>query len=135
MNKSNSIEAIDKTNLTKFQLDEVSKIENYFIEEINQRKSCGKKLSKYVAVFYYIDQALIVLSATRGGISIISFTSIVGAPVGIASASFTSFFSLTTGIVKKLLITRKKKKRKSMFKFLCWLKVNSIPLKHYYLKH
>ena len=66
MNKSNSIEAIDKTNLTKFQLDEVSKIENYFIEEINQRKSCGKKLSKYVAVFYYIDQALIVLSATRG---------------------------------------------------------------------
>ena len=66
MNKSNSIEAIDKTNLTKFQLDEVSKIENYFIEEINQRKSCSKNLSKYVAVFYYIDQALIVLSATRG---------------------------------------------------------------------
>ena len=129
MNKSNSIEAIDKTNLTKFQLDEVSKIENYFIEEINQRKSCGKKLSKYVAVFYYIDQALIVLSATRGGISIISFTSIVGAPVGITSASFTSFFSLTTGIVKKLLITRKKK-RKSMIKFLCWLKVNSIASKH-----
>ena len=41
MNKSNSIEAIDKTNLikqTKFQLDEISKIENYFIKEINQRK-------------------------------------------------------------------------------------------------
>ena len=49
MNKSNSIEAIDKTNLseqTKFRLDEISKIENYFIEEINQRKSCNKKLSK-----------------------------------------------------------------------------------------
>ena len=54
MNKSNSIEAIDKTNLTnqtKFRLDEISKIENYFIEEINQRKSCSKKLSKYVAIF------------------------------------------------------------------------------------
>ena len=74
MNESNSIEAIDKANLTnqnKFQLDEISKIENYFIEEINQRKSCSKKLSKYVAVFYYIDQALIVLSATSGGVSII----------------------------------------------------------------
>ena len=43
MNKSNSIEcnsieAIDKTNLTKqtkFILDEISKIENYFMEEIN----------------------------------------------------------------------------------------------------
>ena len=53
MNESNSIEAIDKTNLTnqtKFQLDEISKIENYFIEEINQRKSCSRKLRKYVAL-------------------------------------------------------------------------------------
>ena len=53
MNKCNSIEcnslgAIDKTNLSeqrKFRLDEISKIENYFIEEINQRKSCSKKLN------------------------------------------------------------------------------------------
>ena len=109
MNKSNSIEAIDKTNLTN-QTSKISKIGNYFIEEINQRKSCSKKLNKYVAVFDYIDQALIVLSATSGGVSIISFTCIVRAPVGIASASLTLFFSLTTGIVKKLLnITRKKK--------------------------
>ena len=59
MNKSNSIEAIDKTDLsekTKFRLDEISNIENYFIEEINQRKSCSKKLSKYVAAFNYIDK-------------------------------------------------------------------------------
>ena len=131
MSESNSIEAIDKTNLTnqtKFELDEISKIENDFLEEIDPRKSCSKKLNKYAAVFDYIDEALIVLSATSGGVSIISFTSIVGAPVGIASASLTLFFSLTTGKVKKLLnITRKK--RKSMIKFLCWLKVNSIALK------
>ena len=52
MNESNSIKAINRTNLTeqtKFRLDELSKIENYFHEEINQRKSCGKKLSRYVA--------------------------------------------------------------------------------------
>ena len=104
MNESNSVESVDRTNLTnqtKFQLDEISKIENYFIEEINQRKSCSKKLSKYVAVFGYIDQALIVLSATNGEVSIILFPSIVGAPVGIASASLTLFFSLATGIFTK----------------------------------
>ena len=59
MNKSNSIEAIDKTDLseqTKFRLDEISKIENYFIEEINQRKSCSRKLNKYVTAFDYIDR-------------------------------------------------------------------------------
>ena len=67
---------IDRTNLidlTKFQLDEISKIENYFIEEINQRKSCSKKLSKYVAGFDYIDKILIVLSTTSGGVSIIEY--------------------------------------------------------------
>ena len=61
MNESNSIEAIDETNLTnqtKFRLDEISKIENYFIERINKKKSCSKKLYKYVAVFDYIDQPL-----------------------------------------------------------------------------
>ena len=84
MNKSSSIEAIDKTSLTnktKFRLDEISD-ENYFIKEINQRKSCSKKLSKYVAFFDYIDEALIVLSAPSGEVSIISFTGIVGAPAG-----------------------------------------------------
>ena len=112
------INKISLSEQTKFRLDEISKIENYFIKEINQRKLCSKKLSKYIAAFDYIDKILIVLSATTGGVSIISFTSIIGAPVGIASASFTLIFSLTTGIVKKLLnITRKK--RKSMIKFLC----------------
>ena len=129
MNESNSIEAIDKTNLTnqtKSWLVEISKIENYFIKEINQRKSWSNKLSKYVAVDY-IDQALIVLSTTSGGASIISFTSIVGAPVGIASASLTLFFSLTTGIVKKLLdITRNKKKKHDQILMLAKRKLNSI---------
>ena len=130
MNKSNSIGAIDKTDLseqTKFRLDEISKIENYFIEEINQRKSCSKKLNKYVTTFDYIDKILIVLSATSSRVSIISFTSIVGAPVGIASASFTLIFSLTTGIVKKLLnITRNKKKKHDKILMLAKSKLSSI---------
>ena len=117
MDKSNSMETIDKTSLseqTKFRLDEISKIENYFTEEINQRKSCSKKLNKYAAVFDYIDQALIVLGTTNGGVSIISFTTIVGAPVAIASASLTLFFSLTAGITKNLLnITIKKKEKEN----------------------
>ena len=83
---------INKTKLsdqTKFRLYEIKKIENYFIDEINQRKLYSKKLSKYVLAFDYIDRILIVLSATSGGVSIISFTSIIRAPVRIASASFT----------------------------------------------
>ena len=128
---------IDKTSWsdqTKFRLNEIRKIENYFNSEINQRKLCSKKLSKYATVFNYIDKMLIVLNAASGGVCIISSVSVVGAPVGVAGASFTLILSLTTGIIKKLLnITRNKQKEKT--KFLCWLKVNSIALKLWYLKH
>ena len=130
MNESNSIKAIDKTNLsgqTKFRLSEIIRIENYIHQEINQRKSSSKKLNKYVTTFDYIDKILIVLSATIGGVSVISFTSIVGAPVGITSASLTLFFSLTTGIVNKLLnITRNKKKKHDKILMLAKSKLNSI---------
>ena len=132
MNESNSIKAIGKTNLseqTKSRLSEIVGIENYFHQEMNQRKSWSKKLNEYVTTFDYIDNILIVLSETSSGVSVISFTIIDGAPVWMASASLTLLFSLTTGMVKKLLnMTRNKKK--SMIKFLCWLKINSIALKH-----
>ena len=111
MDESNSIETIDRTHLTeqtKTRLDKISEIENNFHQEISQRKLCSKKYIKYVAAFDYIDKILIFLGATSGGVSIILFMSIVGAPVGIANASFTLIFFLTTGIVKKLLNIRQK---------------------------
>ena len=84
----------------------------------------SKKLSKYITAFDYIDKTLIVLSATSGGVS---FTSIVGVPVGIASASFTLAFSLAAGIIKKLLgITRNKKKKHNKIVILAKSKLSSI---------
>ena len=84
-------------------------------------------VTKYVAAFDYIDKILIVLSATSAGVSIISFTSAVGAPVGIASASFTLSFPLTTRIIKKLLrITRNKKKKHDKILVLAKSKLNRI---------
>ena len=97
---------IDKTKLTdqtKFRLYEIITTENCFINYINQQKGYSKKLSRYVTIFDYIDKILILLSAATSGVSIISFTSIIGKSVVIVSASFTLIFSLTTGTVKKLL--------------------------------
>ena len=73
MNESNSIQATDKTILseqTKFRPSEIIGIENNFYQEINQRKSCSRKLNKYVTAFDYIDKILIVLSTTSSGVSI-----------------------------------------------------------------
>ena len=84
-------------------------------------------MSKYTAAFGYTDKTLIVLSATSGGISIISFTDVIGIPAGVISASLTLVFSLTTGIIKKLLKeTRKKKKKHSKIIMLDKRKLNSI---------
>ena len=66
-----------------------------FTKRLIKENHTIKKLNKYFTVFDYIDKILIVLRVTGGGVSIISFTSIVGAPVGIASASFTLIFSIT----------------------------------------
>ena len=121
---------IDKTKLsekTEFRLSKIMGIENYFYQEINQQKSYSKKLNKYVTIFDYIDKILIILSVTSSGISIISFASAIGVPAGIASACFTLIFSITTGIIKKLLnITRKKKKRHDKILVLAKSKLNSI---------
>ena len=59
--------------------------------------------------------------------SIISFTTVIGAPVGIASAIFTLFFSLTTGIIKTLLsITKNENKKHDKILILAKSKLNGI---------
>ena len=114
---------------TKFRLSEIIGIENYFYQGINERKSYIRKLNKYITVFEYIDKILIFLSATSGGVSIISFISIVGVPVGIASASFTLIFSIAKGIIKILLkTTRNKKKKHDNILMLAKSKLTSIEI-------
>ena len=78
----------------------------------------SKRVSKYVASFDYFHKSLIVLSVRTGSISIASFATVIGAPVGITSASFTLGFLICTGIVKKLL-KQQEVKRKSTIKLLC----------------
>ena len=85
----------------------------------------SKRFSKYIASFGYFDKFLIVLSATS--IAIASFETVVGTPVGKAIASLSLTFSLSTGLVKKLLkTTRNKKKKHNKIVMLARSKLNSI---------
>ena len=80
----------------------------------------SKKLHKYIwYAFDSFDKILIILSAASGGISIISFKSAAGVPVGIANVSFSLAFFFTTIITKKILETTRKKKEKKHKRFLC----------------
>ena len=90
----------------------------------------SKSLSKYTASFDYFHKSLIILSLATGSISIASFATVIGAPVGIMSASFSLTFSLTRGFVKKFLKrTRNKKKKHNKIVMLARRKLNSIESK------
>ena len=90
----------------------------------------SKKLSKYISFFDYFDKSLIVLSVTSGGVSIASFATAIGAPIGITSASLSLAFSLCTGLVTKLLkATINKKKKHNKIVMLARSKLNSIAIK------
>ena len=118
---------LDLSDQTKFILNEINEIKDNFHSEIQERRTMSKKLGQCIAPFNYIDEILIILSATSGGMSIISFASVISVPVGIASASFSLVLFLTTGIIKKLLsITRNKKNQHNKIVMLAKSKLNSI---------
>ena len=96
----------------QFRLNKINEVKDYFVAEIKERELMSKRLSKYIASFDYFDKSLIVLSVTTGSISSASFATVIGAPEGIISASFSLAFLTSTGIIKKLLKTTRNKKRK-----------------------
>ena len=72
----------------------------------------------------------LILSVTTGSISIASFATVIGAPVGMMSASCSLAFSITTGFVKKFMKTiRNKKKKHNKIVMLARSKLNSIESK------
>ena len=87
----------------------------------------SKKLSKYIASFDYLYKSLIVLSVPTGSISIASFATVIGAPIGMMSASWSLTCSITTG--KLLKATRNKKKKHNKIVMLARSKLNSIESK------
>ena len=113
--------------VTKFRLDEINKIKDYLNSEIKERKDIIKNISKYIVAFDYADKVFIILSASFGTLSIASYATVVGIPAGIAGASLTLIFTVTTGVVKTLLnVTRKKKKKHNKIIALARNKLNII---------
>ena len=104
---------LELNDLTKFRLDEISKIKDYLHAEIKDRKDIVKKISKYIVAFDYADKLFITLSASFATLSIWSHATVVGIPVRIAGASLTLIVTVTTGVVKKNIKYHEKKEEKT----------------------
>ena len=103
---------LNLTEVDKYRLNEINKIKEYFNKEINERKDVINKLHKYIVGFDYLDEIFITLSASFGTLSVASHAMVIGIPAGIAGASLTLIFTISTGINKSLLQVTKKKKNK-----------------------
>ena len=118
------------SNEQQLRLNKINEIKDYFVAEIKERALKSKRLKKYIASFNYFDKSLIVLSVKTSSISVALFAAAIGAPVGMANASFSLAFSIFTGIVKKLLkTTRNKKEKHNKIVMLTRSKLNRIESK------
>ena len=89
MSKANEISELK--DLTKYRLDEINNIKEYFNAEIKEGKDIIKKISKYIVAFDYAEKVFITLSASFGTLSIASYATVVGIPAGIAGTSLTLY--------------------------------------------
>ena len=103
---------LNLTEVDKYRLNEINKIKEYFNKEINERKDIINKLNKYIVGFDYLHKIFITLSASFGTLSVASHATVIGIPAGIAGASLTLIFTISTGINKSLLQVTKKKHNK-----------------------
>ena len=69
---------LEPNETTKFRLNEINYVKDYFNSEIKERKDGMKKISKYIVAFDYADKVFIGLSASFGTLSIVSHATIVG---------------------------------------------------------
>ena len=118
---------LNLTEVDKYRLNEINKIKEYFNKEINERKDIFNKLNKYIVGFDYLDKIFITLSASFGTLSVASHATVIGIPAGLAGASLTLIFTISTGINKSLLqVTKKKKKKHNKIITLAKDKLNMI---------
>ena len=67
MSKANEISELKdltEEHVTKYRLDKINKIKDYFNSEIKEKKDVIKKTSKYIVAFDYADKVFITLSAS-----------------------------------------------------------------------
>ena len=118
---------LELTDVNKYRLDEINKIKEYFDNEIQERKDIIKKLNKYLVSFDYLDKIFITLSASFSTLSIASYATVLGLPVGIAGSSLTLIFTIGNGTNKLLLrVTKKRKKKPNKIIALAKSKLNMI---------
>ena len=111
----------------EFRLKIIDETRNYLIEEINRNELMSKKHKKVSTTLNYIEHFLFLDSTITGCISISSFASLVGIPIGITSSAIgLKLCAITAANNKCKSIIKKKIKKHDKIVLLAKSKLNSI---------
>ena len=70
----------------EFRLENMDETRNYFLQETKQNELMSRKHKKVCTTLNYIEHSLILASTVTGCISVSTFASLLGIPIGITSS-------------------------------------------------
>ena len=106
-----SLETMELEDQSNYRLSEISKIKDYFNEEIQYQQFLMSKLSKYLTVFDYSNKILTVVLTVFSGTNI--FSNVKNKQLlSLITSIFSLLFSLSFGVVIKLKQETKLRKKK-----------------------
>ena len=94
-------------NSLQLRLSRIKVIEYILITQISDIEKMCKTLNKYITTLAYADKTPLVLSNEKSGVSLCSFTTVIG---GIVSASAMRVFLMSDWIFEMFLKTMKRMK-------------------------
>ena len=99
-----------------YRLKELTETESYLLDEIEVRERIAKKMKRFNTITGIVYTGLIAPTVITGGISIATFASGIGLPVGIALGGTSLILSLATVITRKYfkIFTVKQEKHNSI---------------------
>ena len=111
----------------EFRSKNIDETRSYFLEEIKQTKLMSKKHKNFCTTLNYIEHFLISTSTITGCISVSTFASSIGIPIGVASSAIgLKICAITAGIKKYKSIIKKEKKNHHKIVLLAKSKLNSL---------
>ena len=112
---------------SNYRLNEISKIKDYFNEEIQYQQFLTNKLSKYLTVFDYSNKTLTAVLTVFSGTNILSNVKNEQL-LGLIASVFSLSLSLSFGIMIKLQETKLRKKKHIKLLYLAKNKLDCIEM-------
>ena len=124
-----SVETIKLEDQSNYRLSEISKIKDYFNEEIQYQQCLTIKLSEYLTIFDYSNKILTVVLTVFSGTNIFAHVKGHEQLLGLITSIFSLLFSLSFGInIKIQQETKLRKKKHNKLLYLAKNKLDCIEM-------